>query len=258
MAEVIKGILPSRLMRREVPYNAVLPEGYATAKKRFPVLYLLHGLFGSCDNWIELTGLQSYADQHELVVITPEGADSWYVDSTSDKRRRFESYILRELIPRVDDVLRTRAHRESRGVAGNSMGGYGALRFALKRPDLFSFAASTSGAFHAPALLNTTDEQWRELMPSIEKAFGPTGTRARRLNDIFQIAAVAQKKGSLPVISIDCGNDDSFLEVNRDLSRKLTDYGIIHRYKEFSGGHDWDYWDNRVKEIMKQADEILS
>src|SRR5215470_16522254 len=105
MAEVVKGILPSRALKRDVPYNVVLPTGYALTRKRFPVLYLLHGLFGSCNNWIELTDLLGHADHHELIVVTPHGADSWYVDSASEKHEKFENYVFRDLIPRIDDTF---------------------------------------------------------------------------------------------------------------------------------------------------------
>jgi len=259
MAEVVKGILPSRALKRDVPYHVVLPTSYSISRKRYPVLYLLHGLFGSCDNWIELTELRRHADKHELIVVTPEGADSWYVDSASEKREKFENYVFRDLIPRIDDVFRTRAQCESRGIAGNSMGGYGALKFALKRPDKFAFAASTSGAFHAPLLSDASaDERWAELLPSINRVFGAAGSRTRRYNDIFQIASRARTKGSLPVIFIDCGIDDSFLDVNREFSEKLTEYGIVHQYNECPGGHDWHYWDLRIREILKRAVDALS
>jgi S-formylglutathione hydrolase FrmB len=259
MAEIVKGILPSRSTRKEMPYNVLLPKSYGGTKRRFAVLYLLHGLFGSYNNWVELTGLRNYSDHYELVIVTPEGLDSWYVDSGTDKRARFEKYILRDLISGIDDIFRTRARRESRGIAGNSMGGYGAMKLALKRPDLFAFAASTSGAFHAPMLSEAnSDERWAELMPSINQAFGPPGSRVRRFNNVFEIAARAGRKGGLPTIFIDCGKEDSFLEVNRDLSRRFERCGIEHTYKEFTGGHDWDYWGRRIKEILKRANAILN
>ena len=259
MAEIVKGILPSRSLRKEMPYNVVLPKSYLGIKGRFPVLYLLHGLFGSCDNWIELTGLQNYSDRYELVIVTPEGSDSWYVDSATDERATFEKYIVRDLIPRIDSLFRTQARRESRGIAGNSMGGYGALKFALKRPDLFAFAASTSGAFNAPILSETnSDERWTELMPSVNRAFGPPDSRVRRFNNLFEIAARAGSKGGLPTIFMDCGKEDSFLEVNRHLNQRFEQCGIEHTYKEFAGGHDWDYWNRRIKEILKRANAILN
>jgi len=259
MAEIVKGILPSRSMRKEMSYNVLLPKSYGGTRRRFSVLYLLHGLFGSCDNWIELTDLQNYSDRFELVIVTPEGLDSWYVDSATDKRARFERYILRDLIPRIDDIFRTRAIRKSRGIAGNSMGGYGALKLALKRPDLFAFAASTSGAFHAPMLSEANaDERWAELMPSINQAFGAPDSRVRRFNDVFQIAARVGRKGHFPTIFMDCGKEDSFLEINRDLNQRFEQCGIEHTYKEFRGGHDWDYWARRTNEILKRAAAILN
>jgi putative tributyrin esterase len=260
MAEVINGILPSRSLRREIPYNIVVSKGYYSApRRRFPVLYLLHGLFGSCNNWIELTRLVRYADLHDLIIVTPEGADSWYADSATIRNDKFESYILKDLIPAVEARFRTRADRTSRGIAGLSMGGYGALKFALKRPDLFGFAASSSGAFNGPILTDESRaEEWEEMKPSIIRAFGTSPSRTRRANDLFRIVQkFDSNKHEAPVVFIDCGKRDSFLDVNRAFSRTLAEYGITHTYKEFSGGHDWVYWNRRLKNILRLADELL-
>src|SRR5262249_38795155 len=123
---------------------------------------------------------------------------------------------------------------------------------------MFAFVASTSGAFHAPLLSEANVEaKWAELMPSINRVFGAAGSRTRRYNDIFQILPRARSKGSLPAIFIDCGIDDSFLEVNREFTRKLREYRIAHEYSELPGGHDWEYWDRRIREILKRASDVL-
>jgi S-formylglutathione hydrolase FrmB len=259
MAEIVSGILQSRSLRGDIPYNVLLPKSYAASRRRFPVLYLLHGLFGNCNNWIELTKLATYTDLHDLIVVTPEGYDSWYVDSATERRAKFESYFLNDLMPMIDASFRTRTGRRSLGIAGNSMGGYGAVKFAFKRPDLFCFAASSSGAFHGPLLSeNARDAGWEELGPSITKAFGKSGSRTRKGNDLFRIVSNFGSKGqSAPAVFLDCGKDDSFLEINREFSRTLTKCGMRHTYREFAGGHDWIYWDKRCRNFFQVANELL-
>ena len=72
MAKVISGSLQSRLIQKALPYRVIQPAAYEISDKQFPVLYLLHGLFGNCDNWIELTDIREYVERHELLVVAPD------------------------------------------------------------------------------------------------------------------------------------------------------------------------------------------
>jgi S-formylglutathione hydrolase FrmB len=94
----------------------------------------------------------TYAAQYRLIVVTPEGNNGWYTDSASTATDKYESYLLKELIPDVEKRFRTIESRYGRGIAGLSMGGYGALKFGLKSPATFAFAGSLSGAVAVPEL----------------------------------------------------------------------------------------------------------
>lgn len=244
----------SDLTGKVLPYNALLPPGYFKSNKRYPVLYLLHGLFGRHDDWITRTNLAQYAAAYDLIIVTPEGKDGWYVDSATVPADKYESYLLRELLPDVDARYRTIKDRRARGVAGLSMGGYGALKYGLKHRDYFAFAGSMSGALD-PA--NRTEEHpgfgWNILRPSISTAFGPPDSPARQLNDLHQIARnlTAADISSLPYLYFDCGLDDGFLATNRELAEILVAKKIAHQYRQLPGGHDWQYWDRQVQEILR-------
>ena len=139
--------LQSRLIGKALPYNVILPRDYQTSpRSRYPVLYLLHGFSGHYSDWVTRTNLADYAADYRMIVVTPEGNDGWYTDSAGRATDKYESYILQELIPDVDRRFRTIQTRYARGIAGLSMGGYGALKFGLKYPDHFAFAGSLSGA----------------------------------------------------------------------------------------------------------------
>src|ERR1041385_6730043 len=139
----------SRLVGASLPYNVVLPADYNRAsskQKRYSVVYLLHGLGGSAADWVSnRSHLADYAAQYPFIIVVPEGKDGWYTDGIAPAEK-FESYFVEELIPDVDRRFRTLPAREGRAVAGLSMGGYGSMKFALKHPELFAFAASMSGA----------------------------------------------------------------------------------------------------------------
>jgi S-formylglutathione hydrolase FrmB len=244
----------SELIGKVLPYETLLPRDYFKSNKRYPVLYLLHGLFGHHDDWITRTNLAEYAAGYDLIIVTPEGNDSWYIDSATVASDKYESYILRELIPDVDARYRTIKDRRARGVAGLSMGGYGALKYGLKHPDYFAFAGSMSGALD-PA--NRNEEHpgfaWDVLRPSITAAFGPPNSPARQANDLHQIARnlTAANIASLPYLYFDCGLEDGFLPTNRELAEILIAKKIPHQYRQLPGGHNWGYWDRQVREVLR-------
>ena len=252
----------SELIGKVLPYDTLLPPGYFKSNKRYPVLYLLHGLFGHHDDWITRTNLAEYAAGYDLIIVTPEGNDSWYIDSATVASDKYESHILRELIPDVDARYCTIKDRRARGVAGLSMGGYGALKYGLKHPDYFAFAGSLSGALD-PANRNEAHPgfAWDILRPSITAAFGPPNSAARRANDLHQIARniTAANVASLPYLYFDCGLEDGFLPTNRELAEILIAKKIPHQYRQLPGGHDWGYWDRQVREVLRvYADLCIS
>ena len=256
---IVCGALTSRLIGEDLPYRAILPDGYPDSSRKYPVLYLLHGLFGSFENWTELTGVADLVERQNLIVVTPEGRDGWYVDSRTAANNRFESYIVEELIPGVEREFRIDGRREARAIAGNSMGGYGAIKFGLKYPSLFAFAGSFSGAFEAPHLSGGhPGESWDEFEPSIITAFGPEDSSVRHDNDLFSLidGLSARDVESLPEIYMDCGAGDQFLEVNRQLSDAMAKKGIRHEFRELAGGHDWDYWDSRVRHLLEKLSQL--
>jgi S-formylglutathione hydrolase FrmB len=242
----------SELIGKVLPYDVLLPAGYFKSNRRYAVLYLLHGVFGRHDDWITRTNLAEYAAQYQLIIVTPEGHDTWYVDSATVPQDKYESYIMRELIPDVDARFRTIKDRRGRGIAGLSMGGYGALKFGLKHPDNFAFAGSLSGALD-PA--KRTEEHpgfaWDILRPSLIAAFGAANSPTRETNDLHEIARSASDISALPYLYFDCGLEDGFLATNREFAEILVAKKIPHQYRQLPGGHNWEYWDRQVREVLR-------
>jgi putative tributyrin esterase len=243
----------SNLIGKTLPYGIVLPPGYGliTARKRhYPVLYLLHGWSGNYNSWVKDTGLMQYAAEYQLILITPEGANGWYTDSATVPSDQYESYLVKELIPDVDSRFRTIPDRNGRGVAGVSMGGYGALKFGFKYPEKFSLAASMSGALDATS---RTDDA------SIMQTFGSPESPSRKTNDLVRLARdfPSNRHALLPYIYLDCGTEDPWLTSNRDFSGVLLELKIAHEYRQLPGGHVWTQWDRQVREVMRIAADRL-
>jgi S-formylglutathione hydrolase FrmB len=244
--------LPSRLLGRTVAYKVVLPPGYGLVTSRatrYPVLYLLHGWGGGYASWLSETAVPAYAAERQLIVVTPEGGKGWYTDGAGGER--YESYLLEEVVPDVERRFRAIAGRCGRGVAGYSMGGYGALKLAFRRPELFAFAGSTGGALDAAA---RSDEE------SLVRVFGGPGGATRDENDLPRLAREfpEQRRGALPFLYLDCGLDDPWLAHNRDFAATLAARKIPHEYRQRPGGHDWPYWDAQAREILRVASEMLA
>ncbi len=251
----------SKLVGKTLPYNVVLPVDYdqpGAKAKRYPVLYLLHGLTGHYDNWTTRTKLSDYAAQYPMIIVTPEGNNGWYTDSATVPTDKYETYILEELIPDVERRYRANATREGRAIAGLSMGGYGALKFGVKHPEMFALAASMSGAFGAASWTE------KELGPggirdSLLQIFGPADSPTRAANDLFKLVreVSAKKIAPLPYFYFDCGTEDFLFSSNRELASLFVELKVPHQYRQLPGTHNWQYWDAQVQEILKVAEQKL-
>lgn len=249
----------SKLINTTLPYNVILPTDYDTSRTtRYPVLYLLHGLTGHYNDWLSRTNVADYAADYRMIVIMPEGNDNWYTDSATVTTDKYESYVLNELIPDVQQRYRAIEARYGRAIAGLSMGGYGAIKFGLKSPATFVFAASMSGAF---GVTKFTEKEVGALWKESLKLFGPVGSETRVTNDVFEILQKLPpgRISSLPYFYFDCGTEDSPLitPYNRELSALMFEKKIPHEFRLLPGDHSWGYWDRQVQEILKIAAQKL-
>jgi S-formylglutathione hydrolase FrmB len=241
------------------PYYVILPADYAAATStRYPVLYLLHGLSDHASTWSERTNVADHALGHRFIVVMPEGDNGWYTDSATAPRERYESYLFEEVIPDVQKRYRTIEEGYARGVAGLSMGGYGALKLALKRPDEFALAASMSGALEAARYDENSGGGWDLIPQSIARVFGAKDSKTRDANDLFALARDVSVVGpSFPYLYLDCGTEDRYVDVNRRFTALLLEKKIPHEFHELPGVHNWDFWDRRIREIFEVADAKL-
>ena len=171
----------------EYAHTVLLPDGYAETRRRYPVLYLLHGAGGSEDYW--LTGpatprfLERLTEGEPVIVVLPDGGFvGMYANWDGEARQQWETAHIDRLIPHVDRTYRTQARRSRRAVAGNSMGGLGALAYAARHRELFGAAASFSGLVDTSPRSPLMKTFFTTVGPAIvpmctgsTKAFGPWG-----------------------------------------------------------------------------------
>lgn len=239
----------SASLGREMTYRIILPADYETAQKRYPVLYLLHGLYGHYVDWESRTHLDDYVAGMPLIIAMPEGDDSWYTNSVSEPQEKWEDYIVKDFIPHIDKTYRTIQTRHARAIAGLSMGGYGAMKLAFKYPWLFVFAGSMSGALDV-----TRNDQTHWLgakqQARIESIYGPAGTPARADNDPYSLAEKLDKPDGLPFLWIACGTADPWIGANHQVIDLLVKKKVPHFYEESAGEHNWQFWDEHLPPML--------
>jgi putative tributyrin esterase len=235
----------SRALEKMTAAQVIVPE---TAPGPFPVLYLLHGLSDDYSAWVRRTSLERYAAAYPFMIVMPDGGRGYSTDA--EQGEAHETALIADLIPFIDRAFRTDARRAGRAIGGLSMGGYGALKLALGHPDLFCAATSHSCS---RAVTWTHDPTSRE--PKFTRVFGsnPRGGP----NDLFAVAERVDRR-LLPALRIDCGTEDALLDGNRRFHAHLEALDIAHEYAEYSGGHDWAYWDQRIQEALRFHQRVFA
>src|SRR5262249_7908316 len=147
---------------------------------------------------------------------------------------RYEDFITQDLVNDVEQYYRVLGTRETRGIAGVSMGGYGAIKIALRHPQQYGFAASLSGPFDVTGRRFAARRFGQSLR--LIRVFGFSGGPGRRDSDVFLLA---QKTDTAPYIYLACGRNEGLLEVNRSFDNLLTRRGLAHEYHESPGDHSW-------------------
>ncbi len=261
-------------------YLIYLPPSYRTdPTRRFPVVYYLHGATGSEDDWVQKGELDVVMDSliaagmPEMIVVMPDGDDGYYTDWATDYDRkacprrtdlrepaarycvrhpRYDEYVARDLVRAIDGSYRTLADSAHRGIAGLSMGGFGALALAVEYPGTWAAAASHSGAVEL-------------LVESVDTATGSVGYRARpdttahwalrnrafgtdsadwwRRDPAGRLRRMdAEERQRVPALYADVGTEDDLLANNRAFRLELERLGVPLEYHEYPGAHTWPYW----------------
>ncbi|GDX40643.1 hypothetical protein LBMAG21_09350 [Armatimonadota bacterium] len=232
----------SAALQKATSATVILPEQNLTAP--FATFYLLHGLSDDQSNWQRRTSIERYVADLPLIVVMPDGGRGFYCDAAEGAA--YETALVHDLVNYIDALFQTKATREGRCIGGLSMGGYGAVKLALKHPDLFSSAVSHSGAL-AFARYPLPDDVENKFAVEFRRIIGdnPVGGE----NDCFALAEKLNPS-ERPHIRIDCGVDDFLIESNRAFHAHLEEIGYAHQYEEFPGAHTWDYWDVHVQDAI--------
>ena len=223
--------LESRILGGIQHYAVYLPPSYTKEpQRRYPVLYLLHGMYQNYRSWIHEGELQAAADKAiaegaaEMIIICPNGFNSFYYNSAD---MHYEDFFIQEFVPEIERRYRILSEKEHRNIAGLSMGGFGATYLAFLHHELFGNAYSTSGGFIEPA---TT-----------------------LLKDIIN-TKLSTQKNFFPSYTLECGEEDSLVIQSNRIFSQFLDEKQIHYTKIFrKGTHNWLFWKESLPKILRSV-----
>lgn len=222
----------SDALQKQTAVNLVLPD----VEGPWEVMFLLHGLSDDHTIWNRRTRLEEYVAGLPLLVVMPDGGRGFYCDA--EEGYAYNRAIGIELV----SLIRRWFHVKGEWcISGLSMGGYGAIRFALDFPETFRSTCALSAALTFGHFAFERGEEWdREFTRIIGKS--PIGGP----NDLFSLVSNLESS-RMPKMRIDCGSEDFLIDQNRAFHAHLSELGIEHEYEEHPGEHTWSYWDTYIQ-----------
>jgi len=248
--------LRSAALQRNWTYNVYLPDGYhARAELRYPVMYLLHGNNGQRNDWPVKGQLQRTVDQlirrgemPPAIIVMPDAGTTWYVDL----KEPMETAFFQDLVPHVESKYRTLTSRDARVIGGLSMGGYGALRYALKYPEMFQAAALLSPAIYNPEPPHDSSARFVKVFaePNTDGQYNAAVWKSYNYPALWD--AFLARKITVPMY-INSGDDDEFM-----IESEATQlYSLLRSNKQpaelriVNGKHAWPVWESTLGDALK-------
>lgn len=251
--------IESKILNKKVNYAIYLPPGYDADKQNYPVLYLLHGYSDNHTGWVQYGMVQIIADRlikegtiTPMIIVMPDGEVTWYVND-EDKKINYEDFFIKEFIPNIEKMYAIRNTKEFRSIAGLSMGGNGALLFALKYPDTFTASCPLSAAvFTDDEILQWSKERAAMIKPLVGTIKNNQLGEQWKMNSALEIIKKMPEENKRKVkFYIDCGDDDFLYKGNAALHVAMRDANIIHEFRIRDGGHTWTYWRTALAEVLE-------
>jgi len=250
----------SKILNNHVDVNVLLPtmadnehffhsldEIYQ--ERKIPALYLLHGALDDYTMWLRHTNIERYAEEAGIAVIMPSGQNGFY--SNALYGLNYYDYITNELPRFVEYTFPVSGRREDRYIAGPSMGGYGATKCALSKPDYYNAFGDFSGA--------VDPEKLEPLMVGMgfdffryDLIFGGSKKVTGSSDDLKVLAERCSNLSTKPYAFVACGKEDTNnYFMNYELYEKLKSCGFRAEFLGGEGLHDWIYWDKCIEKFIK-------
>ena len=245
----------SNVLQMEVAMNVILPQtthkniGTETVGviEDVPVMYLLHGMGGNHSVWERRTSIERYVAEYQMAVIMPSTDLGFYTDTTYDMN--YWTFVSEELPTIVHELFpQITNKREKTFAAGLSMGGYGALKLGLAKPEHFAAVASLSGAVVLAdvksLLLVRNEAYWQGVFGPLDHIQGSVNDPLRLLDELVASGQEA------PRFFLACGTEDDLYPASQYMAHKLEQKNLAVTFEEGPGKHDWIFWDAWIQRVL--------
>ena len=251
----------SPALKRTVSCNVIMPTDKSMNgtdyEKVTPckTLYLLHGIYGSCNDWVQGTRVKAWASAANLCVVMPSGENKFYSDSAISGDM-FGEFITRDLVNFIENTFDVSRKREDRFIAGLSMGGFGAVTNGLRHPEVFGVIAGMSSAFIKDRILRATRDGKNDFYNDVQyctmMGISKPSEFVDSANDYDWLACrVAAETPELkPKMYLCCGTEDGLYPMNVAYRDLLNSLGYDLTWEEWPGNHNWQFWDESIEKII--------
>ena len=241
-------------------YNVYLPTGFEKSEKQYPVVYLLHGLYGSYFNWDKSGNMKLVADElissgeaDEMVIIMPNAGDydvrNYQNGYFNVEDWPYEDFFFNELLPAAEKKYRVIGDKEHRAIMGLSMGGGGSVVYSQRHPDMFSSCYAMSA--------------W------LDNKMGEVGGNNQKKDKLYIVCESVSEHSAINFVEkaddatiaklrtvkwfIDCGDDDFLMDLSVLLYQKMRDKKIKAELRIRNGVHNWEYWHTALRMALPFA-----
>ncbi len=228
--------IKSEHLNSVMKYSVLLPAGY-DEKKEYPVLYILHGMWGDNNDWMKEGAnggaMNAYLSEFiedggtEMIIVSPEGKNLFYCNGY-EHGMNYMSYFFNEFVPFIENEYSIRSERGSRAIGGLSMGGYGSLYYGLLHPEMFCHVYACSSAVSV-------------------------GGAAPDLTQFLAAASSEGRIADLPELTLEIGTEDILFANNEAFIKTLNGYNVAYEYITRTGIHDWHFWNICAPKILRKT-----
>lgn len=254
-ASVINCKFDTNLLYYRDECNVILPS--SVNSKNIKVLYLLHGMHGTCHDWITYTNIARLAETYKVGVVCPNAKNSFYADMKYGEP--FYTFLTTDFMAYIQQTFGFSDKREDNIIAGLSMGGYGALKIAFNNPDKFCIAGSFSGVLdiaNISSLVTGNEANDRKNTELFRNIYGENPNLAGSDNDLISLMKRNKTVSGYSIKDLKvyqyCGNTDFLYQFNLNFKKHAEKAGLDLKYATDGGAHEWERWGEQITLFMKE------
>lgn len=252
----LSGTVFSQTLEMDTTISVITPNNL-TGDRPYKVAYVLHGLCGNSSSWLDYSLLPLYAMNGSTIYILPDAGRSFYTDMRHGFR--YFTYVTEELPEICRSVFRVSARREDTAILGCSMGGYGALKCALSKPERYGMCGAFSSGIlsarenlalmKAQGIEAATKQFGKQLVSDVVSVFGEDLTWKPEY-EIAGLAKAAKESGLLPQLYLTCGTEDHFYPDHQRFCQTLDGLEIPYTFESWQAKHDLYYFNDALKKAI--------